>query len=101
MIDTKHLKVLAEIQTRANAKFNDRLFDVSEPDEGDKAIETVLGEALKKEMPEWKRKYLTIMKKELAEPKKIVNEDVGAEKDKWVEKEIKKAVKKGLLTNKI
>ena len=33
--------------------------------------------------------------------KTMVNEEIGALKDKWIEREIKKAVKKGLLPKKI
>jgi GrpB-like predicted nucleotidyltransferase (UPF0157 family) len=100
MIDNKYLKVLADIQTRANKEFNDKLFQET-TDKDDEAVELVFNEMLKKDLPDWKRKYLEIMKKELTAKKTSVNEEIGALKDKWVEKEIRKAVKKGLLPKKI
>lgn len=101
MIDEKHLKVIADIQTRANAKFNDKLFSESKLDEDDEKVAMVFDEAMKRDIPEWKRKYLTIVKKELFKPKTLINEEIGALKDKWIEGEIRKAVKQGLLPKKI
>lgn len=101
MIDDKHLKVLASIQTKANQKFNDKLFSESKPDEDDEKVAMVFDEMLKRDIPEWKRKYLTIVKKELFKPKTLINEEIGALKDKWIQGEIKKAVKQGLLPKKI
>jgi len=100
-IDQKYLKVLADIQSRANKKFNDKLFQESSNTEEDEVVEKVFTEALKKDLPEWKRKYYEIMKKELLTKKTIVNEEIGALKDKWIDGEIRKAVKKGLLPKKI
>lgn len=101
MIDEKHLKVLASIQTKANQKFNDKLFSESKPDEDDEKVAMVFDEAMKRDIPEWKKKYLEIMKKELFKPKTLINEEIGALKDKWIQGEIRKAVKKGLLPKKI
>lgn len=101
MIEDKYVKVLADIQTRANQKFNDKLFKESTMDEDDEKVAMVFDEALKRDIPEWKRKYLEIMKKELFKPKTIVDEYIGALKDKWINGEIRKAVKKGLLPKKI
>lgn len=101
MIDDKHLKVLASIQTKANAKFNDKLFSESKLDEDDEKVAMVFDEMLKRDIPEWKRKYLTIVKKELFKPKTLINEEIGTLKDKWIQGEIRKAVKQGLLPKKI
>ena len=47
-IDPKYLKVLADIQTRANAEFNKKLFQESSNTEEDEVVEKVFTEALKK-----------------------------------------------------
>lgn len=97
MLDTKYLKVLADIQTRANRKFNSKLFTESKLDEDDEKAMMVFDEMLKRDIPEWKRKYLEIMKKDMFKPKQMIDEEVGKQKDKWIDLEIKKAVRKNLL----
>lgn len=86
-------KVLGEIQSRANKKFNKRLFKTENNDE----ILFVFDKRLEQDMPPWKRRYYKAMRKDFDQEKISVDEDVGKEFDEYIDKEIKKAIKKGLI----
>lgn len=87
-------KVLLKIQSKANGKFHMKLFKEVQQNE---EILFVIDEALKKDLPDWKRKYYKVMRKEFDVKEKVEDEEIKKELEEYVEKEIKKAVDNGLL----
>ena len=87
--------VLSQIQTKATNKYGSKLFKTVQkaPD-----MLFLIDKLLEKEgVPDWKKRYYKALRPEFEGTKEIVDEEVGKLMDAYVDKEIKKAIKKGLL----
>ena len=93
-LPAEQLRVLSQIQNEANEKFGKSMF-IKRP--AAKEVLKVFDEAVKLEIPEWKRKYYAAMRKSFEGDEVIVNEKVAEIRDKFVDRRIKQAIKKGLL----
>lgn len=108
-------RVIAEIQTEANMKFDDELF-IEKPlgdhikkfidsvnritDDGWEPFFEAHPEISKEEIAEWKERVNSGEIAGLLEgSEKTIDDKVAKKKEKWVEKQIDKAIKEGRLTN--
>lgn len=93
MDKTKIQKIISNIQEKANEKFNKNLWDEIQPDA---VILRVLDTGIRKlSLPKWKRDYYKVMRKEWDKKKTVLNKEVAAAKDEYVEEQINKEIKLG------
>jgi len=95
----KHLKVLEDIQDRANAKFGDKLWKTKpKADVMLEVIDKALNEERDQLTPEQIDKLETIKDSHMLEGmEKVIDEKVAKKMDKYISDEVEKAIKFDML----
>lgn len=86
--------VLKGIQMKANRLYGAKLFKEVGPD---KTLMKGFDLIIESDLPKWKRDFYRVTKKDFDKHETVLDEEVAKKQDLFIQKEIKKAVKKGLL----
>ena len=86
--------ILKAIQMKASRLYGSKLFKEVGPD---KDLMKGFDALISSDLPKWKREYYRVMKKDFDKRETVLDEEVAKQQDLFIQKEIKKAVKKGLL----
>lgn len=86
--------VLKAIQMKANRLYGAKLFKEVKPD---KVLMKGFRAILNSDLPKWKRDFYGVMQKDFDKTENVLDEKVAKAQDLFIQKEIKKAIKKGLL----
>lgn len=86
--------VLRAIQMKANRLYGAKLFKEVGPD---KDLMKGFDAIINSDLPKWKRDFYQVTKKDFDKRETVLDEEVSKKQDLFIQKEIKKAVKKGLL----
>lgn len=87
-------EVLGTIQRAANLKFGEKLFKTIYPD---KKLMKGFDVLIKSDLPEWKKKFYGSVRKDFDKTEVVIDEEVLKQQEKFIQKQINKAVKDGLL----
>ena len=86
--------ILRAIQMKANRLYGAKLFKEVGPD---KDLMKGFDAIINSDLPKWKRDFYKITKKDFDKTEIVLDEKVAKKQDLFIQREIKKAVNKGLL----
>ncbi|MBP7119010.1 hypothetical protein KBA63_02880 [Candidatus Woesebacteria bacterium] len=86
--------VLKGIQMKATRLYGAKLFKDIGPD---KDLMKGFDALIDSDLPKWKRDFYKVTKKDFDKHETVLDEEVAKKQDLFIQREIKKAIKKGLL----